>query len=244
MKLIIDKGNTRTKVAIFEAEQMLFLRAIDSLSKDFICDLFSKYPITSAIYSSVSDNESQDLMNYISDKVQLLTMTEELKLPIEINYKPKHNLGKDRVAAIIGAYNTFPYNSVLIIDAGSCICYDYINEEGKYQGGSISLGFQMKTKALHTFTAKLPLVELTNEKIPVCSDNTNDCIKSGIQNGTLFEIQGTIDYYTNQSSQTLKILLTGGDADYISKNIKTETIIEENLVLKGLNIILDYNIKK
>jgi type III pantothenate kinase len=131
-----------------------------------------------------------------------------------------------------------------VIDAGSCICLDYIDNKANYKGGSISLGFQMKSKALNTFTARLPLVEINENKVSVCSLNTFDCIKSGIINGTIAEIRGMIDMISKEQDSEFKIIVTGGDANLLSENLNIQAFVEPNLVLQGLNTILDYNIKK
>lgn len=244
MKLVIDKGNTRTKIAVFKGADMLFLNAVKALDMPLICELFSKYDIKNTIFSTVSGKEKEDIINNLSTHSNLFMMSEDLYLPIQMNYLPKYTLGNDRIAAIVGATEIFPKKSVLVIDAGSCICVDFVNDKSEYKGGSISLGFEMKSKALNTFTASLPLIDLDNQKVAVCSNNTTDCIKSGIVNGTIFEIQGMIEYYAKQENNEFKIILTGGDAEFISKNIEYDNIVEENLVLKGLNTILEYNINK
>lgn len=243
MKLIIDKGNTRTKVAVYKQKELLSVTAVDCLEVNFIRELLSKYDVSATIFSTVSGEEKEEIMSCLADNTTLFTMSEELLLPIQINYSPKNSLGKDRIAAIVGGYNMFPNESVLVIDAGSCICIDFIDSEGIYKGGSISLGFQMKSKALNTFTANLPLIDFYDNKVPLCSNNTIDCIKSGIVNGTMLEIKGMIDSYLQNENKEFKIILTGGDAGFISENLDIEFIVEHNLVLQGLNMILDYNIK-
>lgn len=244
MKLVIDKGNTRTKIAVFKGADMLFLNAVKALDMPLVCDLFSKYDIKNTIFSTVSGKEKEEIINYLSTHSNLFVMSEDLYLPIQMNYLPKYTLGNDRIAAVVGAAKIFPKKSVLVIDAGSCICVDFVNDKLEYKGGSISLGFEMKSKALNTFTASLPLIDLDNQKVAVCSNNTTDCIKSGIVNGTIFEIQGMIEYYSKQENKEFKIILTGGDAEFIARNIENDNIVEENLVLKGLNTILEYNINK
>ena len=244
MRLIIDKGNTRTKVAVYNKEELLSVVAVGRLDVNFIAELYSKYDITATIFSTVSGLETVDVMDYLVGKNQFFIMSEDLYLPIRLNYIPKYSLGNDRIAAIAGAYNIFPQENILVIDAGSCICLDYIDDKGNYKGGSISLGFQMKSKALNTFTARLPLVEINENKVSVCSLNTFDCIKSGIINGTIAEIRGMIDMISKEQDSEFKIIVTGGDADLISENLNIKTVVEPNLVLQGLNMILDYNIKK
>lgn len=244
MKLIIDKGNTRTKIAVFKEAEMLYLNAVTALNISLIYDIISNYKITHTIYCSVLKEEQTEILNYLSSQTQLLIMSEDLELPIRINYLPKYSLGNDRIAAMVGVSLLYQKKSAIVIDAGSCICVDYINSNSEYKGGSISLGFQMKSKALNTFTAALPLVEIDNNIPPICSNNTYNCIKSGIINGTLLELKGMISYYTELEKAEIEIILTGGDAKLISSILGTKNIVEEHLVLKGLNIILEYNTKR
>lgn len=242
MKLIIDKGNTRTKIAVFKEDTIHSLTVVNYLEVDFIQELLSKYDVHTTIFSTVSGEENKEVMDYLAENTQLFIMSEGLSLPIKINYLPKYTLGNDRIAAIVGGYQKFSNQSVLVIDAGTCICMDFVNNKAEYKGGSISLGFQIKTKALNTFTASLPLVELDHNIPLLCSKNTIDCIRSGIVNGTIAEIQGMIDLYKKQEKD-FQTILTGGDAKFISEQLCTNHIVEENLVLEGLNTILEHNIK-
>lgn len=244
MKLIIDKGNTRTKIAVFKEDTIYSLTVVNHLEVNFIQEILSKYDVHTTIFSTVSGEENKEVMDYLAENTQLFIMSEDLSLPIKINYLPKYSLGNDRIAAIVGGYQKFPNQSVLVIDAGTCICMDFVNNRAEYKGGSISLGFQIKTKALNNFTASLPLVDLDYNIPLLCSNNTIDCIKSGIVNGTIAEIQGMIDLYKKQEKENgFQTILTGGDAKFISEQLCTNHIVEENLVLEGLNTILEYNIK-
>ena len=108
MRLIIDKGNTRTKVAVYNKEELLSVVAVGRLDVNFIAELYSKYDITATIFSTVSGLETVDVMDYLAEKTQFFIMSEDLYLPIRLNYIPKYSLGNDRIAAIAGAYIGMP----------------------------------------------------------------------------------------------------------------------------------------
>jgi type III pantothenate kinase len=150
----------------------------------------------------------------------------------------------DRLAAVVGANYFFPEQDCLVIDAGTCITFDYIDRNKKYFGGSISPGLTMKFKALHTFTGRLPLVEQTEknaEQVPLVGQNTVACLQSGVLNGTLAEVDGMIAAYLKQSPDLITVMC-GGDAPFFETNLKARIFAVPDLVLIGLNRILNYNV--
>jgi len=163
-------------------------------------------------------------------------------LPITLNYKTLETLGKDRIALAVAAAQLYPHKNVLIIDAGTCITYDFIDKHKEYQGGSISPGIQMRFKALNTFTDKLPLINPT-DNVELLGKSTSESISSGVMNGVYSEIDGIIDKY-KINFPDIEVILTGGDIIYFDKKLKNNIFANSNLVLKGLNMILDYNAGK
>jgi type III pantothenate kinase len=147
----------------------------------------------------------------------------------------------DRLAAVVGASFLFPDSDCLVIDAGTCITYDYVDREQNYQGGSIALGLEMKFKALHTFTQKLPLVQQTRAEVPLTGRNTVDAIRSGVLHGSVAELNGIIKAYTKIAPK-LVVVLCGGDAAFFETNLKGRIFVVPELVLIGLNRILNYNV--
>ena len=160
-----------------------------------------------------------------------------MSLPFINKYKSS-GLGIDRLCVIAGAEKIYGKN-VLVIDAGTCITFDYLNLDNEYCGGSISPGFQIKYKALHNFTANLPLINKL-ELVDVCSDNTKQCIESGVINGTLAEVEGMIGFYRRNYKDVL-VVITGGDGEFIHDNTKEDTVLNENLVFIGLKNIFESN---
>lgn len=151
-------------------------------------------------------------------------------------------LGKDRLAAVIAASNIFPGSDLLVIDAGTAITYDFINKDREYHGGSISPGINMRFKALNTFTGRLPLIdpEPFDQLIGL---NTHEAILSGVMNGARYEMNGIIEDYQLKFPH-LKTILTGGDAIYFDKKLKSNIFVSSNLVILGLKLILKYNFEK
>jgi type III pantothenate kinase len=167
----------------------------------------------------------------------------ETKIPLKNLYRSVSTLGSDRIAASVGAYFLQPDKNFLVIDAGTCIKYNFTNAQNEYLGGGISPGIQMRLISLHEHTSKLPLVKLTEDPIDLIGENTEQSILSGVVNGVISEIDGIIDGYQNRFPGIL-VLLTGGDSEFLAKRLKNSIFAHQNLVLKGLNDILNYNFAK
>ncbi|RLD45232.1 MAG: type III pantothenate kinase [Bacteroidetes bacterium] len=241
MKLVIDSGNTLVKLAVFNGSQIVELLKTPDLSIQTIAQLLDKYKnINSAIFSSVREN-TQELENFLDQKVHFISLDGKTLLPYKNNYTTPETLGKDRIAAVAGAQNLFPTNNVLVIDAGTSITYDLLTSDGEYMGGGISPGMQMRFDALNTFTSKLPLIKAEYDKdIALIGNSTSKAILSGVQNGVLQEVDGIIEEYKADFSP-LKIVICGGDNKYFDKYLKNNIFAAPNLVLQGLIKILQFN---
>lgn len=231
MNLIIDIGNTFIKTALFSDNKIVEKNIFKD--EDSFNIYFENLDFRKAILSNVGKS------SFRIDGERVLQFNHKTKIPIQNNYETKETLGLDRLAAAIGGHYLFPTNDVLIIDCGSCITYDYITKLGEYEGGGITVGLEMKLKALNNFTAKLPLVELSNYK-DLIGKSTTTSILSGVINGTIAEISGIIKNYQN-ISDNLAPVLCGGDAQFISERLDFEVPVEDNLVLVGLNEVLKIN---
>ena len=240
MNLIIDIGNTNTKIAVFEYDNIIEIDIINAENtikaiNKFLC----KYKaINKAIISNVSETNNSTLINKISiDNVYCLS--DKLKLPFNNMYKSKETLGSDRKALVSAAIKHYPNNNVLIIDAGTCITTDFIDASGNYHGGSISPGINMRYGVLSEKTSNLPKLE---RKYPlhITGSSTEDSIHSGIINGIVYEIREYISEYKKQY-KSINIILTGGDSDFLSKPLKISIFANRNFLLEGLNFILNLN---
>jgi type III pantothenate kinase len=238
-KLILDFGNTLKKIAVFRNDELLDLLSVKGDVIQPIEELKQKYPqIKSAILSSVIKVDIH-LFQYLKSNFSFLFFDHSTKIPIKNLYKTPETLGKDRLAAAIGAALLFPQKNVLVIDAGSSITYEILTERKEYLGGVISPGIRLRAKALNQFTDQLPLVdyELNTELL---GTDTKSCLQSGIVNGAISEVNSMIDKFVEQFGE-LEVILTGGDAKYFEKSTKYNIFASANLVLEGLNHILDFN---
>ena len=254
--IAIDIGNTRTKAALFVGGEMAKKEVWDRPSVEAISKLAYNQNVKNAILSSTA-NVPQAFEQYLRDQFFYVRLETETPLPISVVYETLHTLGKDRIAAAAGADALYPDESALIIDAGTCITMDVVTANGEFIGGNISPGVEMRLKAMHHFTAKLPKVErgqetggigqgntlYPNASIPsFLGDSTENAIRNGAELGALLEVTAFMEK-CRRRFKPLKVILTGGDADFFVKNIKTKIFANPNLVLIGLNKILQHNVQ-
>ncbi|MGQ1911790.1 type III pantothenate kinase [Marinifilum sp. RC60d5] len=241
MNLILDIGNTKIKAAIVSNEKILQIESSEKSELEFASELIKKYnAIQNIIISSVRETPIA-LMQYFNLKhIKIFFCDSNLPIPLENLYETKDTLGYDRLAACIGAYAKYPKQNILIIDAGTAITFDFVNEKAQYCGGSISPGISMRYKALHHFTSKLPHLSI-KENFNIIGRNTKDAIIGGVQNGIIFEIDSYIENL-QISNPNLKVILTGGDAPFLHKYIRNKAFLDEHILLFGLNTILEFNL--
>ena len=240
MNLVIDIGNSRTKAAVFDHNNLIRDYSFPVFNEKNLEKILGEYSgINKAIISSVA-GEPVDFYKMISGKIRnTLLLDENTPLPVNNQYKSKNTLGKDRLAAVVGANYIYPDNNILVIDAGTAITYDFIDQHGNYSGGNISPGMAIRFKALHNFTGRLPLLS-KQDVYPELGTDTDSAIISGVQTGIIHEIEGYIAHYSGIYTN-ITIILTGGDANFFDKKLKNTIFVNLNLVNIGLNCILDYN---
>jgi type III pantothenate kinase len=243
MNLIFDVGNTSTKIAVYDGGGKKTSLWTKQFSWDKLQEMFSPYAdkIDRAIVSTV-----RDLPEFIIDMATLgipyvHVLSHNTKLPFKNEYETPETLGPDRLAAVAGAFHLYPGRNVLIVDAGSSVTYDYLS--GKtYKGGNISPGLSMRFRALHRFTGKLPLGS-TLEKYSSPGKNTLEAIVAGVTDGLIFEINEYIRMFQEKNIDSM-VILTGGDSGYLKERISFKINYQPDLVLAGLNYILEYNAKQ
>jgi type III pantothenate kinase len=240
LNLIVDIGNTRVKAALFNNNGPVETKFYSQAEAILADTPFIKQAKRAMIGTVVSEQEAF----YTALKAILPTtvFNSQTKIPLINLYQSASTLGSDRLAASVGAYSLYPNANVLVIDAGTCIKYNFTNAQNHYLGGAISPGIQMKFKALNHFTSKLPLIEADFLYTGLIGTNTQNSLLSGVLNGSVAEIDGIIDQYKLQFTDTICVL-TGGDSEYLAKRLKNSIFAHQNLVLKGLNDILNYTLE-
>lgn len=235
--LIIDIGNTRIKSALFDNKRLQALFVHTNL--DDALGTWSKLSFGQCMVSSVKWAEVE-LKEILPFEFQILN--HDTKLPIQNKYGSPKTLGLDRIAASIGAWSIGKGKPALSIDMGSCITFDFVDQNGTYLGGAISPGMAMRAKAMNEFTARLPLVELIDQPKELIGDSTVSCMQIGIWSGVSFEIRGQIQAYQEKYPE-IEVFVCGGDAQSFDSLVKDHIFVEPNLVLYGLNTILNHNVE-
>ena len=241
MNLAIDIGNTRTKLGFFKNGRLRKKMYWEDDSLDKLEALLSNQKVKNIICSTV---KTVDLPfeNKLKQNRFYIRLEADTTLPIQNKYRTPKTLGKDRLAAVAGAYTLYPGACSLVIDAGTCITYDVIDAEGNFLGGNIVPGLEMRWKAMNHFTAKLPLVSKKRFSRKDIGKDTLSALQIGGALGTTLEMDAWIEYF-KQEYDVLNTILTGGDGDYFAKRLKSKIFANSNLVLIGLNKILQHNVE-
>ncbi len=237
MNIVIDIGNTRIKLAVFDQNELMYTAIVDELNEETLIKHIVGNNVSQGILSSVSNNVA---LNELLKKYNFFHFNHATPLPLALKYATPKTLGLDRIAAVVGARQVVAKGNLLAIDLGTCVTYDFLNDKNEYLGGGISPGFEMRFKALNKFTGKLPLVKYKKNKLALIGNSTENSIISGVYNGLKNEIEGLIKQYEEQY-KNLKIVVTGGDINLFDLAPKNRIFADEFLVLKGLNEILIYN---
>lgn len=242
MNLIIDIGNTRTKISLFNQSEFLTTIVKDNFGTEEIEQVSSELqPIHKVILASTREYP-EEISAMLKERFDhFIILDKNTPIPLVNNYKTPETLGRDRLAAVVGANYIYPRMNILVIDAGTAITYDVVTEKGEYIGGNISPGLSMRFRALHNFTSKLPLVQ-SNENFPLWGNSTETAILSGVQNGILFEIENFIEQFKKNYKKNA-VIFTGGDIKFFESKLKSSFFVHSNLVATGLNRILEYNAK-
>ena len=241
----IDIGNTFAKLAVFHVSKngKKFRFKDEQKLKDLDVGFLKKWIEDNSIQSMAycaSGSDNKEVLDFLHKRNHSYLLSHESKMPISIEYKTPATLGRDRIAAVLGAYYLYPNKNVLIVDAGTCITYEWLTAEGKYLGGNIAPGLRMRLTAMHDYTAKLPLVPLEG-KPTLIGQSTASALFNGAVMGTICEIETFIGRTKKELGNSYRVVLTGGDATYLKEELKVKNKIHTDLVHLGLCELIRYN---
>lgn len=225
-------------MAVFRNGEIIDYEVMKNPGIRSVSKKIKKFHIDKAIISSTRDLKKQ-FLDKTSKLVKLIVLNENTSIPVKSNYETPKTLGKDRIAAIIGAYVHSSKSACLVVDIGTCITYDLISVKGIYLGGNISPGMHLRIKSMHSYTDKLPLVDAK-----VNNNNIGTSTVKALQNGAYYGTKGEIESFIRQFNDKhadLKVYFTGGDAQLFAHKIESKIFVRPYLVLEGLNEILKYN---
>jgi len=236
MNLVLDFGNTRIKAGLFDGE--ILKKTLVEFNIQTLFIFLKKHQFDKIMVATVVELPSETI-DLIKSKGKLSFFEASTPTPLRNFYQTINTLGSDRLAASCGAYLQFKGTAFLVIDAGTCLKYNYTDKNGNFLGGGISPGLAMRFKAMHEQTNKLPLITFDENYHDLIGNNTQSSIRMGAQLGMIAEVKGIMEEY-KQFNDTLNIVLTGGDAPFLQKGLKNGIFADPDLILKGLNSILNY----
>lgn len=240
MTASVDIGNTSCKIGFFENDKLVKLAT--NVGLDQIVDTIGAEDVSAVVISSVG-RKLDELVPDLAGKYKVVEISHTTPLPIRLDYASKETLGADRIAGAAGAFHLYKDKNCLVIDIGSCITYDVVTGDGTYKGGAISPGVEMKLKSMHTFTARLPLIQHPDWSAPwpeLPGKDTKTSMINGVLYGTLAEIEGMIERFSRLFPD-LQVIVCGGGSKFFESNIKHHIFVRSELVLIGLNSILRHN---
>ncbi len=229
--LALDIGNTWCKIAIFEDREIVYLLRIPTDDESAIIEWLEATNVNRGIYSTTADLRAE-LTDELKEK-GLIQFSHQMKFPFSIEYKTPETLGRDRLAAVAGASHLYPNQNCLVMDAGTCITYDFLTADGRYLGGNISPGLHMRANAMDVFADKLPLVDVLKWNQQKIGRSTTEALQTGATFGLILEIEGYIQSFA-ENNKLINNILTGGDAYYLQDKINSKIFARPDLVFRGL----------
>ncbi len=237
MQLVLDIGNTRVKVALYEGVVQQLYAVTEAFSMEWLDQQLRGNAVKKGILSATGEIPEW-LPAFLTRHMKWYELSHETPLPFINGYQSPDTLGRDRVAGLAGALALGYKPPLLVIDAGTCITIDLLDGQKLFVGGSISPGMQMRLEAMHTFTHRLPLIAMDEDAVLPGTD-TRSALTAGAQMGAVCEIEGQIARYKDLYPK-LNVVLTGGDMDFLVRRLKSAIFAHADLVLAGLNYILNH----
>jgi len=236
--LCFDFGNTRLKAAVFIKGALQEEITLQDDTTETIQSLLDQYKPTKTILSSVILHNI-DIEDLLAKQSSFHKLSADTKTNFTIAVGKKETIGADRLALVAAASAQFSGKNTLIIGLGSCITYNFINQYNQFLGGSISPGLDMRFKAMHDYTAKLPLIE-ADWNFPLIGYDTKSNLQSGVIMGIACEIEGIIEKYSAKYGN-FNVVLTGGNSLYFASQLKKKIFADANFLFKGLYALSELN---
>ncbi|MCS7035705.1 MAG: type III pantothenate kinase [Saprospiraceae bacterium] len=239
MNLALDIGNTRIKGGLFRGKQLLGHSDWATQEWALIAAFAKEMQARQVVLSAVAPVDEEVVEQLKRQTDYWLEITHLTPMPFKVAYKTPHTLGRDRIAAVAGAHARFPGHNCLVVDCGTCIKYDMLTAEGVYLGGNIAPGAFMRLRAMHEFTARLPLAPM---EMPAdfIGDSTTTALQNGALLGATLEIEGFVQTFRRRFADLI-VILTGGDATFFRPVLPFDLLVEPQLTLHGLNHLLLFN---
>ncbi len=236
--ICFDFGNTRLKAAVFEQDQLKEILILNDDSRESMEEIIAQFKPSFSILSSVI-NHQPVVEELLAKNTSFHKLSHQTKLPFTTPVGKPETIGADRLALCAASVHLFPGKNNLAIGIGTCITYNFINNQNQFLGGSISPGLEMRFKSMNQLTALLPLVKM-EWNFPLIGYDTKTNLLSGVAWGMAKEIDGIIDAYAEKYGN-FNVLLTGGDTVHFAPLLKNMIFADPQLIFKGLYAISEFN---
>ncbi|MBK8088044.1 MAG: type III pantothenate kinase [Chitinophagaceae bacterium] len=236
--ICFDFGNTRLKAAVFEQDQLKEILILNDDSRESMEEIIAQFKPSFSILSSVI-NHQPVVEEVLAKHTSFHKLSYQTKLPFTTPVGKPETIGADRLALCAASVHLFPGKNNLAIGIGTCITYNFINNQNQFLGGSISPGLEMRFKSMNQLTALLPLVKM-EWNFPLIGYDTKTNLLSGVAWGMAKEIDGIIDAYAEKYGN-FNVLLTGGDTVHFAPLLKNMIFADPQLIFKGLYAISEFN---
>ena len=236
--LCLDFGNTRLKAALFEEGALKETIVLNEPSLLHLQEIIAQHQPARSILSSVIAHDAE-IETFLKTHTAFHKLSHQSKLPFTLLTGKPETVGTDRLAIAAAAAYCFPKQNVLVIALGSCVTYNFINQQAQLVGGAIAPGMHMRFRAMHDYTAQLPLAK-GDWNVPLIGYDTTTNLQSGVVLGMAYEMDGFIEAYKKQY-RNFNAVLTGGDVAVFEPHLKREIFADFDFIFKGLYAISQFN---
>jgi type III pantothenate kinase len=235
--ILIDIGNSYIKAALYQDDKLMERLLIEKGQEEKIVNLVEGGQISGIMISASGNSDIEERLQLNFPQIPVFQLHCSHVKDVKLSYAQPENLGKDRLAAILGARIVQAQKNICIVQAGTCLTIDWLFKDGNHMGGTISPGLKMRFKSMHEFTAKLPL-STENELLGFIGESTVSCLASGVIYGMVAEIEFQLESFKNQIGDDVELILTGGDVNNLAHRLKPSNFVVPDLVFLGMLKIL------
>lgn len=237
VSLCLDFGNTNLKAALFLGDKLTEKIIFNESEAIFAIEkILEMHKPERAILSS-NINHSKEIETLLEKHTKFILLNSQTRLPFLNAYGSPETLGNDRLALVAALSKLHPKEDSIVISIGTCVTYNFLAKNNAFRGGAISPGIELRLRAMHEFTDKLPLISREGH-LSVLGYDTETSIRSGAINGIAAEIEGMIARFEAQYGK-INAVLTGGDCPFFESRLKNKIFADTNFLFKGLYAILD-----
>ncbi len=241
--LVVDIGNSTMAVATWWKEDIrtplsVDLRDAEAFGKAFDAHLETLAPSkpAAAVIASVVPEATERVRALVSEKLDLnaLVVGDAIPLPIDVGVEDAAAIGVDRVCAAAATYERLQ-SACIVVDFGSAVTVDLVDDEGTLLGGAILPGLKMQLRALHEHAALLPDVALTVPDLPY-GRNTSEAMQNGVCRGVAGAVRGLVEDYASSLNRWPQVVATGGDSLLLAPQCDFLDTIVQDLTLRGVGL--------